>query len=188
MLQDQEILKLLNTDASRGMDVLFKRYYKPLVVFADAYIHDLTSAEDLVQEQIVKLWSKQAFKKVAAQALSTFLFTVVKNACINWGEKKKLPLTRLDMPHFQIALEEAAEMDDKVKDTVLAALEQLPEKTRRVVESVMLNDRMYKEAAEELGISINTVKTLLRQGMKELRERLKEKEAYLVLFLLWKNN
>ena len=71
------------------MDALFERYYRPLVVFAESYLHDLQSAEDLVQEQMVKLWSKQTFAGIVPEALGTFLFTVVKNACINWLEKKR---------------------------------------------------------------------------------------------------
>ena len=54
------------------MDALFERYYRPLVVFAESYLHDLQSAEDLVQEQMVKLWSKQTFAGIVPEALGTF--------------------------------------------------------------------------------------------------------------------
>lgn len=182
MVRDHEILNMLNAGKEQGMESLFERYYRPLVVFADSYLHDLHEAEDLVQDQMVKLWTKRAFENVAAEALSTFLFTVIKNACINWAEKKKLPLMSLEMPHFQIAWEEAEQMDDSAVRLIREAMQKLPEKTRRVVECVMLQEKMYKEAADELGVSINTVKTLLKQGMKELRESLKDKQDYL-LFL-----
>ena len=58
MQNDKEILGLLKTDTDRGMDSLFDRYYKPLVVFAYAYLNDWAETEDLVQEQLVKLWSR----------------------------------------------------------------------------------------------------------------------------------
>ena len=155
------------------MDALFERYYRPLVVFAESYLHDLQSTEDLVQEQMVKLWSKQTFAGIVPEALGTFLFTVVKNACINWLEKKRLPVKSLDLLHYQIALEEAERLDDSAVELIRGALEKLPDKTRLVVTVVMLQEKMYKEAAEELGVSVNTVKTLLKQGMRELRELLK---------------
>ena len=153
------------------MDALFERYYRPLVVFAESYLHDLQSAEDLVQEQMVKLWSKQTF-------------TVVKNACINWLEKKRLPVKSLDLLHYQIALEEAERLDDSAVELIRGALEKLPDKTRLVVTVVMLQEKMYKEAAEELGVSVNTVKTLLKQGMRELRELLKDKQELIFYFYL----
>ena len=43
---------------------------------------------------------------------------------------------------------------------------------------------LYKEAAEELGVSVNTVKTLLKQGMRELRELLKDKQELIFYFYL----
>ena len=52
---------------------LVRKYYRPLVVFAESYLHDLQSAEDLVQEQMVKLWSKQTFAGIVPEALGTFL-------------------------------------------------------------------------------------------------------------------
>lgn len=64
------------------------------------------------------------------------------------------------------------------------ALEKLPDKTRLVVTVVMLQEKMYKEAAEELGVSVNTVKTLLKQGMRELRELLKDKQELIFYFYL----
>lgn len=182
MQNDKEILGLLEKDITRGMDSLFNRYYRPLVVFAHSYLNDLAEAEDVVQEQMVKLWTCHAFDRVAADALGTFLFTVAKNACINRLEKKQLPLTSLDLPHFRIAQEEAGKMDDTAARIVFEALQKLPEKTRWVVECVMLEDKMYKEAASELGVSVNTVKTLLKQGMKVLKVELKDKQEYL-LFL-----
>lgn len=184
MQNDREILELLEKDTDKGMDHLFNRYYRPLVVFAHVYLNDMAEAEDTVQEQMVKLWTRRAFESVTADALGSFLFTVVKNACINHLEKKQLPLTSLDMPHFRIAQEEAGKMDDTAVRIVFEALQKLPEKTRRVVECVMLEDKMYKEAANELGVSVNTVKTLLKQGMKVLKSELKDKQEYLLLLYI----
>ena len=48
MLSDSKILQTLREKEPLGMDALFERYYRPLVVFAESYLHDLQSAEDLV--------------------------------------------------------------------------------------------------------------------------------------------
>lgn len=186
VIQDDEILSLLKSGKQGGMDALFERYYKPLVVYANAWLHDLQEAEDLVQDQIVKLWVKHSFDGIVPKALSTFLFTVVKHACSNWLEKKKLPVESLEIPHLQIAQNEAQYIDDVTIELIAGSLLRLPEKTRRVVECVMLKDKMYKEAAEELGISVNTVKTLLKQGIRELRGLLQDKQE-LIFFLFLRN-
>ena len=154
------------------MEQLFKRYYRPLVVFANDYVHCLEEAEDIVQEQFAKLWNGGQLSRVEAPAMATFLFTVIRNACLNFIEKRRLPLTGLDPLHHQIAAQEAEAMDDEQAASVRAALSRLPERTRQVVERVVIHDESYQEAADTLGVSVNTVKTLLRLGMKELRERM----------------
>ena len=53
-----------------------------------------------------------------------------------------------------------------------------------MVECVVLQEKQYKKAAEELGVSVNTIKTLLRQGIKELRERLKGKRECIFFLML----
>ncbi len=179
--RDTEILALLRERKEAGMTALFERYYKPLVVFAGSYVRDVQEAEDLVQEQMVKLWEKGVFAQVEAGALSSFLFTVVKHACINWLERRRLDCLPLSAEHFRIAQEEAERLDEEAVAAIRQALGMLPEKTRRVVNGVMLEEKMYKEVAEELGVSLNTVKTLLRLGIRELRELLKGKEGLFML-------
>ena len=52
MVNDGQIIELLKAGKREGMNVLFERYYKPLVLFADGMLHDLSAAEDVVQEQL----------------------------------------------------------------------------------------------------------------------------------------
>ena len=73
---------------------------------------------------------------------------------------------------MDIPVEMIVDIDEERMDAVRQEVERLPERTRQVVEGVMLRGLKYKEAAEELEISINTVKFLLKAGIKRLRERL----------------
>ena len=52
--------------------------------------------------------------------------------------------------------------------------------------SVVVEGKKYKETAEELGVSVNTVKTLLSGGLKQLRQQFSD--ALLLFFILEKNN
>ena len=171
-VSDAQIIALLQAGKRQGMNALFDRYYKPLVVFADDLLHDLPEAEDTVLEQFVKLWEKELYEHIHPNALSTFLFTIVKNACMNQITKKGLPTEQLDLPHYAIAQEESYLLDETVIETVLSAVRKLPEKTQQ-------------ETADELEVSINTVKTLLKAGMRELRSELEEYKKMFLLFMLY---
>ena len=51
-VSDAQIIALLQAGKRQGMNALFDRYYKPLVVFADDLLHDLPEAEDTVLEPV----------------------------------------------------------------------------------------------------------------------------------------
>lgn len=52
---DQDILAFMRKDKTIGIQHLFDRYYRPLVLFADEFLKDSSAAEDLVQDFFVIL-------------------------------------------------------------------------------------------------------------------------------------
>lgn len=55
------------------------------------------------------------------------------------------------------------------RSQLLAELKKLPEQEYNVLVKIVLEDKKYKEVAEELHISVNTVKTHLSRALKMLR-------------------
>ena len=55
------------------------------------------------------------------------------------------------------------------RNQLLAELKKLPEQEYNVLVKIILEDKKYKEVAEELHISINTVKTHLSRSLNMLR-------------------
>lgn len=181
--EDVGILKHLKAGDKEGMVLLFDRYYRPLVLFADSFLHNLTWAEDVVQEQFVKFWERKLFLTVHEKALSAFLFVLTKNACINALERRGIQTEDISDCCYEIMQEEMEDLDERTVNTVRQALEQLPQRMREAVVNVVCEGCSYAEAAERMRVSVNTVKTSLRKGMKELREMLGEKREFLVLLL-----
>ena len=62
------------------------------------------------------------------------------------------------------------------------AIDQLPPQTRNVI-LLNLEGKTSPEVAEELGISVNTVKTIKLRAYRVLRERLKGIQWLLLLLL-----
>jgi RNA polymerase sigma factor (sigma-70 family) len=59
-------------------------------------------------------------------------------------------------------------------ETILDALEELPEEQRNVFVWHELEDKSFKEIADETGITINTLLSRKRYAVLFLRERLKD--------------
>lgn len=83
-----------------------------------------------------------------------------------------------------IAEKIAGNLSEEGINRIKQAIANLPEGARNVVQCVLVQDMKYKEAAAELGVTINTIKTQLKREMLKLREELKDKEELLYLFFI----
>lgn len=175
MISDADILQCFKMDRKQGIQVLFGRYYRPLVFFADEFVHSLSTAEDIVQDFFIRLWTDNYLEKLLPSVLSSYLFTSVRNACYTYVHRKDVWNWCGDLPlEVNMAVETALEMDSEVADRITRAISKLPVQTRAVVTSILLEEMKYKDAAAELNISVNTLKTLLRNGLRSLRRELEK--------------
>ncbi len=168
------------------MEGLYEVYYKPLVVWADTFIHDVGLAEDLVQEFFIKLWEKGMLEGVEPERLKNYLYVGVRNRALNSLDKND-PLRWVGEKAIPTAVwEEYDEVKDQLEERVRAAVERLPEKSREIVKCVYWEDMKYKEVAERFGVSLATVKTLLVNSLKALRKDTSIRLDVLLFFLLKK--
>ena len=163
--------------------VLFENFYKPLVQFAAAHTSDMGSAEDVVQEVFVYIWSKELeFENLLA--LKTYLYRSVLNRSRNY-----LRNNRLRQAHELRIVEAQEEHDNSLLNGIIreevyrqltAALEYLPPQCRKIYDLVQ-EGKKSSEIAEELGLAVETVKRQRKIARKILQEKLGK---YTILLLL----
>lgn len=189
MISDTEILQRFKKNRQDGIQILFGRYYRPLVLYADDFVHSLPIAEDIVQEFFIRLWTDDYLENLAPRTLSSYLFTAVRNSCYTHGHRRDIwsrkgyLATETDIP-----TETALKMEQGIVERVELAIARLPEQTRGVITRILVDEMKYKEAAAELNISVNTLKTLLRGGLKTLRAELKEEYRSFIVVRFRNNN
>ena len=173
---DRDILDVFVKNRKEGVRMLFDQYYRPLVLYAGSLIDDDTMAEDLVQEFFVRLWEDDYLKHIEEKALSSY-----------YTHKKDVLRRRVDYTAIDVAADTATVLNQEIVDRVTTVIARMPEQTRKVVDCVLMRDMKYQDAANELQVSLNTVKTLLRNGMRILREELKGDEELILLLILSKS-
>lgn len=178
---DTDILTTLKKDIEAGGNMLFQRYYKPLVLFGDSFIEESDSSEDIVQDVFYRFIKNKAYMHVAADALATYLFRCVKNQCLN-EIRKHQKLSYANTLYYQTLEEEVLSISPEIISNIREAISQLPEKTRQVINSVIIQGKKYRETAEEMNISVNTVKSTLSSGLKKLRNQFSDE--LLLLYIL----
>ncbi|MBC5620164.1 sigma-70 family RNA polymerase sigma factor [Butyricimonas sp. NSJ-56] len=186
--KDQEICVMLSSMNQKGMDLLFDAYYKPLVVWADTFLRDMNLAEDVVQDLFVSIWKDKVYLRFKPETLSSFLHVSVRNRCFKRIEKRDVFRNASVLDHVELVFEEYNERHDQLVSRVLEEMALLPERSREIMNCVFLEGLKYREVAERYGISVSTVKTLLGNSVKKLRERLNKElfSGFLLFYCRWR--
>ena len=168
-----------------GFEDIYKEYSKPMFLYALSFLISEEEAEDVIQEVFINFWKDDTYQKIQNEVTKTYLFRSVKNNCLNRLKKKDVLRDRLDLLREDIAEEEMMTWNDELIQEVETEIAGMPEQTREIIQGVFLREMKYQEVADQLGISINTVKTLLKNGMRHLRERFAERvDLFLVIALI----
>ncbi len=177
----EQIIQLANNDKN-GFRNIFREYYQPLYHLSLHYLENEDEAKGVVQEAFVKLWDVRNELNPDSN-LRNFLFTLVKNNCLNILKRRQILLKHhekirwIEM-HYQY--ESLARMGDdylefnELKEKIDFAVRNLPEHCRAVFEMSRFEDLKNREIAEKLGISQKTVEAHLTKALKILRNDLKD--------------
>jgi len=168
-MNDVVIVRLLNEHNPHGMELLFGRYYRSLVLWADTFLDNIPLSEDLVQDLFVSLWKKSATGNLSIENLKSYLFTSVKNLALNRLDKRDPLKNAHPVCEVFAQLIEPESIDEELLQALEAEIEKLPPRTKEVVKAVYIDGLKYKEAAQKLNISLATVKTLLVHALKRFR-------------------
>ena len=153
-----------------SFDDLFKYNYRPLCLYALHYVQDVDLAEDVVQESYAALWEKlQEGDHVLNR--KSYLYMMVRNRCLDHLRKKGLPTESLK-PYdtYGIIDDDDAQERSQTEARLWTAIDSLPEKCREVFIMSKRDGLKYEEIAEELGLSVNTVRNQISKALKVLKE------------------
>jgi len=144
--------------------------YSQLCAFWVQYTDAIEVSEDLVQDVLLRFWEDKKYR-LSTESLRGYIFRAVRNASIDYIRKNRTQLfTDLEEAAY-LAEEEVSERELKVKQQALHdLLNRLPAQERQVLLAIVVDNKKYKVVAEEMGISVNTVKTHLSRAMKYLRK------------------
>ncbi|PSM32174.1 RNA polymerase sigma factor [Haliangium sp. UPWRP_2] len=171
----------------RAFEILLQRHRQSIYEFVLRSVgtYNTAQAEDLTQETFLRV-VKQAGSYEPRSKFTTWLFTLARNLCIDASRRRKHRKAQsLDAPD-----EEGHSLLDRTSDGGMPvdrqavstelrarmerAIEELPEDQREVFLMRESADLSFKEIADVIGISENTVKSRMRYALEKLRASLDE--------------
>lgn len=177
------VISNLKKGNSKAFKELFDVFYERLYAFSFKYVQDNYAAEEIVENTMLMIWERRKSLDTIKD-LKSYLYTSVRNASFDYikKEKKVVPIN-IEM-HDSIDYFKQNVIEEETHKLLIDALNALPEKCRKVFELCCMEDLKYKDVAEELQISVNTVKSQRTRAIKLLKEKLKNSPFYLFILNL----
>lgn len=169
---DNEIKKMFTYDREGAFRLFFDSYYLILCNYVLLLTDDFEESKDIVQSFFVQFWEDHLENSVTS-SFRSYALTCVRNAAIKRNKDRENWLSLQDSLDFlsetdQKQQEDLAQKEQKVTE----ALRKLSAQELHAVTSVLMEEKKYVDAAAELNISVNTLKTYLKRAVKKLKESL----------------
>lgn len=163
------------TPSQPAFDNTFTKYYARLCYFSYQILKDKPAAEDIVQESFIKYWN--IIDEISTDELSvkSFLYNTIRNASLNFIRHEKVVENYLQRQDPS-PMEEAHIINTIIRSEVLGeiykAINTLPPHCQAISKLSFIQGMKNQEIAEELEISVNTVKTQKQRALQLLRLRI----------------
>ncbi|ETZ24844.1 MULTISPECIES: RNA polymerase sigma-70 factor [Pedobacter] len=168
-------------------EVLFKKFYPRLCDFACYLVKDQDAAEDIVQDAFIVFLEQKEHISSNSNAVKSFLYSSVRNACLNKLRHHKVVDTYNKKFPFEV-FDDPKILDGIVHAEIMAEIHQainmLPADCAMVLRYGYLEGLQNRKIAEQLNISIDSVKYQKQKALSLMRVLLGDAVYLLFVSLL----
>jgi len=169
---DQTLVTASLAGDKAAFDEIVERHRRTIYQVCFRFVNNHEDASDLAQETFVRAWKGLGRFKGHA-ALSTWLYRIAVNVCLNHVSAKRLTVEPLDSDRF---IDPAAELPgtNLVRQeralAVRRAIAELPEKQRATLILRSYHEMSHQEIADVLGSSVGAVKANFFHALANLKK------------------
>ena len=184
---DKQLVKNYLRGDELALEILIKKYLKPIYGFVYAYIGDpycAGDAEDIAQDVFVRVW-RNLKKFDQKKSFKTWVFSIAKNTAIDWLRKKRtVPFSAFENAQgeslFSRTLSDKRPLADELSEsaniaqTMRTTISGLLPKYQAVLSEYYDNGLNFREIAQKTGEPLNTVKSRHRRALLMLKKEIPE--------------
>jgi RNA polymerase sigma-70 factor (ECF subfamily) len=170
-------LKELQLRVARSDENAFTQLYlhfgKKLILFGVSLVRSKEIAEELVEDVFVKLWAnRQHIEEI--ENITVYLYVAVKNKALNKLSQKANELIAAPFDFLDTTLDEfaASPYDLMITSEMMGrmhlVIETLPPRCKMIFKLIREDGLKYKEVAEILNISVNTIDAQMAIAVKKI--------------------
>ncbi len=182
-LKDEEILAI-SLEQPALFKILVTRYQEAFIRKALGIVRQREEAEDIVQETFVKIYfNGKKFKKMDGIEFKSWAYRILVNTAISryrkiskkWQAESNDPLDLETVSDSELSTENII-LESENKSLTAELLSRLPKPLARLISLYYIEDKPYKEIAEQEGITMAALKMKLFRAKKVLRNIAEEKK------------
>ncbi len=183
-IEEKELADRISKGDKNAFDVVFRRFYPGLVIFASQFVLDEPAAEEIVQDFFMRLWEKRT-GLVFTGSLKSYFFTSVKNRCFNYLKHRRIEQEVIEklkvLSRRSLLFDPDVYVVSELQEEITRAVNALPERCRDVFIMSRFNGMNNDEIARELKLSKRTVETHISNAIAALRRDLNKYVDLIIL-------
>lgn len=189
--KDQDIVNAIRNHEKSIFESLYKEYYRQLFALAFRYVKQAPAAEEIVHDVFLMIW-KKADQLNIEYSIKSYLYKSVVNSSLNFIKKEKTERGKQEVYMKVNGTDTFENEDTEGREALLANLENaidiLPPKCREVMYLSRFGKLKQQEIADQMQISVKTVKNHLTYGFQKIREHLgnRPQQLWIAAFILLK--
>ena len=170
---DSELIRRTLDSDETAFGFLVDKYKGAVHALAYRKIGDFHTAEEITQDTFLQAYQKLSTLK-DWRHFPGWLYTIASRFCLMWHRKHKLPMQSLDAVETRHvdAFAQAKYVDERTRQTVHSALEELPESQRTVLTLHYLGGMTCEEIARFIGTSRGAILDRLYRARLQLKKEL----------------
>jgi RNA polymerase sigma-70 factor, ECF subfamily len=169
---DEILFQEIRRNRTAALDELLQRHWPSLLAYAHRLLGSGDDAEDVVQSAFVQLWERRANWRDDG-SVRGYLYRVTRNLALNEQRRRRIRERIWQQPAIEPGLEAGAPAQaldaSELERVVAEALAAMPPRRREVFELVRFEGLSYREVAQAMGVSVQTVANQMSAALAHLR-------------------
>lgn len=181
---DLELVKRVQAGDKSAFDILVLKYQQKVINLVNRYVHDPHLSMDVAQEAFIKAYRGLANFR-GDSAFYTWLYRIAINTAKNHlvSKNRRMPDSDIDAQEAEqygsadalreFATPEHELLKDEIHETVMSAINALPEDLKVAITLRELEAMSYEEIAEVMECPIGTVRSRIFRAREAIEKELK---------------
>lgn len=182
--EDLQLFGLIAQGDEAAFTKLFYQYTPKLIPFLNKLTKNEQLAKEMLQETFLRLWTNRE-ELLKVQSPSSWIYRLASNVSIDYlrvQSNRRRILKTVEVNDTSENVNETVDAN-QLKSIIHTAVDALPGKRRQIYRLSREHGLSHQQIADELKISINTVKNQLGMALKSIQEHISRETGLTILTL-----